>query len=134
MIKLPTIIFVITISVLAVIHIIALELYLYWEFLWLDIPMHLLGGSAIALGVFAAHDFIKQFPKRLLYPIPVLLTVLTVALLWEVYELGIGIPIEDDFEVDTIVDLIMGMLGGVIGYVVAYSVSTFDIDREYESR
>ena len=50
---------------------------------------------------------------------------------WEVYELGIGIPIEDDYEVDTIVDLIMGMLGGVLGYVVAFSVSSLNLDHDY---
>lgn len=123
--------FLISASVLAVIHVIALELYLYWQHLWLDIPMHMLGGATVALGIFALHDFTKKFPSRLLYPIPVLLFVLLVALSWEVFEIEAGIPIEANFAVDTMTDIIMDMLGGVIGYVVAYSISDFDIEQEY---
>ena len=130
MLKLPTIFMVISASILATVHIISLQLFLYWKHLWLDIPMHALGGAVIALGVFTLHDLIPKFPKRLLYPIPVLLFVLLVALGWEVYEIGIGIPVEDDFEVDTAIDIIMGMLGGVIGYIVGYSVSTLDLDED----
>lgn len=133
MLKLPTIFFLITASVLAVVHVIALQLYLYWQYLWLDIPMHMMGGAMVALGVFALHDLIPKFPSRLLYPIPVLLFVLLGSLAWEVYEIQIGIPIEPNFKVDTIVDLIMDMLGGVMGYIVGYSVSELDLElNKYE--
>jgi len=131
MLKLPTIFMLIAASVLATVHVISLELHLYWKHLWLDIPMHALGGAVVALGIFTLHDLMPHFPRRFLYPVPVLLFVLVVALAWEVYELGIGIPIEDDFEIDTIVDIVMGMLGGIIGYVVGYSVSTLNLDRDY---
>lgn len=130
MLKLPTIFFLIAGSILVVIHILSLELFLYWKYPALDIPMHALGGAVIALLFFTLHDLIPRYPSRLLYPIPVLLLVLLVSLVWEVYELQIGIPIEEDFEIDTITDLIMGMLGGVMGYVVGYSVSTLDLDEE----
>lgn len=128
---LPIVFFLISASTLAVIHVLSLELYLYWQYLWLDIPMHMLGGATVALGVFALHDLISKFPSRLLYPIPVLLFVLIVALAWEVFEIEVGVPIEANFAVDTMIDLIMDMLGGVIGYVVAYSISNFDIEHDY---
>lgn len=117
---------------LVMIHVVALELSLYWKYLWLDIPMHALGGSVLALSLFAISDAFPRFPKRLLYPIPVLLLVLVGALFWEVFELGAGFPVEDDQGIDTAVDLIMGMLGGIIGYVVAYSVSSLDLDNDFE--
>ena len=85
MLKLPTIFFLIAGSILAVIHVISLELFLYWKYLWLDIPMHALGGAVVALGLFTLHDLWPRYPKRLLYPIPVLLLVLLVAMGWEVY-------------------------------------------------
>lgn len=128
--KLPTIFFLIAASILATVHILAIELFLYWRYPILDIPMHVLGGAVVALGLFALHDLFPKYPKRLLLPIPVLLLVLLVSMAWEVYELKIGFPIEDDFEIDTITDLIMDMLGGIIGYIVGYSVSSLDLDEE----
>lgn len=92
--------------------------------------MHMLGGSVIALSFFAVADAFPRFPKRLLYPVPILLMVLAVGLAWEVFDLKIGGPIEIGVALDTIVDLIMGILGGVVGYVVGHSVSTFDIGTE----
>lgn len=130
MLKLPTILFLIAASILAVIHVVSLELFLYWKHQWLDIPVHALGGAVVALFFFTLHNLLPKYPARLLYPIPVLLLVLLVSLAWEVYELLIGIPIEDNYEVDTIVDLIMGMLGGIMGYTVGYAVSSLDLDEE----
>ena len=130
MLKLPTIFFLISGSILAVVHYISLELFLYWHYRWLDIPMHALGGAVVALFIFTVKDLRPKYPARLLYPIPVLLLLFLVAMAWEVYEIGIGIPIEDDYEIDTITDLIMGMLGGIIGYIVGYSVSSLDLDQE----
>ena len=42
--------------ILAVTHIISLELFLYWRYWWLDLPMHILGGSVVALGMWVAHS------------------------------------------------------------------------------
>lgn len=116
--------------VMAIVHVLAIELSLYWTYLWLDIPMHLLGGAVVALGMFTAHDLIRDFPVRLLYPIPVLLVVLMVSLGWEVFEIYAGVPIEANFAGDTIVDLVMDMLGGIVGYIIGYSLSSLDLDEE----
>ena len=116
--KMNVILFLIASSILATVHIISLELFLYWRFLWLDIPMHALGGAVVALGAFAFSELGFPFLKRYLHLVPVLALVVVAALVWEVYELGIGIPIEDDFEIDTITDLVMGLVGGLIGYIV----------------
>ena len=111
-------------SVLALIHIISLELFLYWRFFWLDVPIHALGGAVAALGVFALYDLGFPASKRYLKLIPVLAFVLIVAFMWEIYELKIGIIIEDDYEIDTIIDLGMGLLGGFIGYIVGNRMQT----------
>ena len=119
MLKLPTIFFLITLSVLAVLHIVALKLFLYWRFPWFDIPMHLFGGAVVALGIFTLHDLLRSFPARLTYLIPVLLFTIMIALAWEVFQLQIGKPIDDDYVLDTIIDVLLGATGSVIGYYIA---------------
>jgi hypothetical protein len=123
MLKLPTVLFLISLSFLAVVHIIALELFLYWRFWWFDIPMHFIGGSVVALGLFTLRDLRLPIPARYLRAVPVVLLVIVVAMLWEVYELFIGVPIESDYVVDTLIDLSMGILGGLVGYSIGTSLN-----------
>ncbi|MFT5849727.1 MAG: hypothetical protein ACI9H6_000542 [Patiriisocius sp.] len=122
MLKLPTVFFLISFLILAVIHIIALQLSLYWAFSWFDIPMHFFGGAVVALGIFTLNDLRIVVPDRWLYTIPVVLLVILVAMVWEVYELLIGIPIEANYVVDTVVDLVLGALGGLVGYSIGTSI------------
>ena len=122
MLQLTTVIFLISLSLLAVLHVISLKLFLYWRFWWLDIPMHLFGGAIVALGVYTLYDLRLFVPKRYLQLLPLLLIVFAVSLSWEVYELFIGIPIEDSFVPDTITDLSMGLIGGAIGYSIGKSL------------
>ncbi len=123
MLKLPTIFLLITFSFLAVIHIIALELFLYWRFWWFDIPVHFIGGVVVALGVFTLHDLRIVIPARLLQLVPVLLLVILAAMVWEVYEVLIGVSIEGDAILDTLTDVGMGILGGLVGYAVGTSLN-----------
>ncbi len=122
MLKIPTVIFLICFALLAVIHIIALQLSLYWAFDWFDIPMHFFGGAIVALGVFTLNDLKIVVPDRWLHVSSVVLLVFLVAMVWEVYELLIGIPIESNYLVDTITDLCMGTLGGLVGYSIGTNI------------
>lgn len=122
MIKLNTWFFIISASVLSVTHYLALELALYWQFSWFDIPIHALGGAVVALGVFVLYDFSVPLPRRWLRIVPVICFVFIIALIWEYYEVLIGIPIEPDHELDTTMDLLLGLLGGVVGYFVGTSL------------
>mgnify|MGYP006914907401 FL=1 len=123
MIKLPTILFLISFSMLAVIHVIALELFLYWSISWFDIPVHFLGGSVVALGLFTLHDLRIYVKSRHLRPVPVVFIVLLVALAWEVFEIAAGVPIEANYVIDTLTDISMGILGGLVGYSVGTNVN-----------
>ena len=118
-IKLNTMFCLVAASVLAVVHVLSLQFFLYWHYLWLDIPMHALGGAVAALAVFVPYDFGAPLPRRWLQPLPVLLLVLLVALSWEVYEIMLGIPFGEDYVADTASDLGAAMLGGVTGFLVA---------------
>jgi hypothetical protein len=109
-----------TLTTLAVVHISATKFFLYWKYLWFDIPVHFLGGVCVALGLSALPFFrIYVFEK---YRTPLVYTagVLTVGVLWEIFEVTSGIMIIDEtFVSDTTLDLTMDVLGGLVGYAVA---------------
>jgi hypothetical protein len=121
MLQLTTIVFLIAFFTLAVVHNIATELFLYWHIWWLDIFVHGFGGAIVALGLYTLRD-LRLFPNTLLKPVPVLCLVLVAALLWEAYELLIGIPIESDYIFDTVIDICMGLFGGVLGFIIGHNL------------
>ena len=121
MLQLTTILFLISLSVLAVLHVISLQLFLYWHFPWLDIPMHALGGITVAFGLFTLYDF-KVIPRRLLYFIPVWLLSLVAIFGWEVFKLYAGKEIDDEFVIDTVTDVVIGSAGSIVGFYIARSL------------
>ncbi len=122
MLKLPTVMFLVALIVLATIHLIALNFFLYWHFFWLDIFVHGFAGAIVALGIFTVADFWPRFSHRWLNFIPVVTVVLVVGLAWEVFEIWNGIMIEDNFLIDFTIDLIMDIFGGTIGFLVGRAV------------
>lgn len=111
---------------MAVTHILALEFFLYWRYLWLDVPMHILGGVVAALGVFVLSDLRAPIPQHWFKFWPVLISVLVIAILWEIYEIKIGVLILDNYRLDTAADLSFGLLGGVIGYLIGSKLKNFE--------
>jgi hypothetical protein len=126
MLKITTVLFLVFFSSLALLHFIALKLFLYWHFPWLDICMHFFGGVIVALGFFTLSD-LRLYSSSFLTLTRILLLVFFVAGTWEVFELYAGIPIEDDYIQDTIIDLCMGLLGGAIGFYVAKRLSNNEL-------
>lgn len=95
---------------MAVTQVYALEHYWYWTYWWLDILMHGVGGVVIGL-------LVTLFMTRRLWLI-VALTLL-VGMVWEVFEVSIGISIsEPNFLFDSTVDLVMDLLGGAAAYAI----------------
>jgi len=121
MLQLTTIIFLIAFSTLAVAHNVAVHFTLYWYFWWFDIPMHLFGGVVLSLGFFTLRD-LHLFQNRYLTFLKTLSLVLGIALIWELFEHVIGVPVEADFVLDTLTDLCMGLLGGAFGYILGNSL------------
>lgn len=90
------------------------RLHLYEEFIWLDIPMHLLGGFLLA-GLFGSFALYKK--KKPSYVLMISLFFI-VASSWELYEYFIRQVTERSWYglFDTIKDYCMGALGATIGY------------------
>ena len=99
----------IILCIIAFLHFVATEFYLYLAVTWFDIPMHFLGGVFLA-GVF----FVFRGKSIRL----ALLWVLGIGILWEIFELCIKVTFLADgmkYALDTGKDLVLDILGGWIG-------------------
>lgn len=106
--------------IISFIHYFAAIYGLYWAISWLDILMHFLGGlliGLIVLFVFFTSEKI-DFPKenRLMVIIFSISLVLVVGLLWELWELYVGIANLFTDSADTIMDLVMDIIGAIFAY------------------
>lgn len=126
MLQLPTLYFLLSSSILAITHVLALELFLYWRYWWLDIPVHFLGGIVAGLGLYVLRDLRVLDRSFSISLIKVLACVFVVAVAWEVFEYSIGYPVIEFFWSDTLIDLAMGLLGGLVAYTVASSSSKME--------
>lgn len=102
------------IALIGAIHILALKLYLYWLFPWLDVFMHFGGAMWVAL---AAMWLFSSVHRKLTF-MRVLIIIIAVSVGWELFELWGGIPREANFAFDTSLDLLMDVVGGITGYAV----------------
>lgn len=111
--------FLITFITLGMVHVLATQFHLYWKYVWLDVPIHMLGGICIAFGLPLVRCFGVRIPERLRGLVPTLLTVLLIGILWELYEILIEAPVgKEGFVLDTLVDLSMDLLGGGLGFYI----------------
>lgn len=111
--------FVTTIT-LGIVHIVSLELYLYWQYPQLDVPVHILGGVMIAFAVFSAAELFAWFPERYLALTPVVLFVLIIGLVWEFFQIYADISLlGPGLGWDIVGDLICDVIGGTLGFAIA---------------
>jgi len=102
---------------IATLHIFALKFSLYWVFWWFDIPVHFLGGVFVAL--FALWFFFESGYVQLSRSIKHVAlvaggSIILVGISWEIFELFAGVPIEENFVLDTAIDLTMDALGAIV--------------------
>ena len=98
-------------SLLAILHTWALSAFLYWKFVWLDVPVHLLGGLTLGMVLIAVLQVFRPW---------VFVGLMFVVVIgWEVFELSIGIPREANFYFDSALDVLMGAVGGTVAYFLA---------------
>jgi len=115
------------IALIAILHILAIEFYLYWTLWWFDVLIHFLGGLWIGLSVLwfvFLSGYVTRF--QLQYTNALILTLLSIIIVavgWEVFEFFVESPLEENYMFDTITDLIMGTFGALSGY--AYVVSNY---------
>lgn len=114
-----------TLLVIAVVHTVSINFFLYWKYVWLDIPMHVLGGVACALGYATLPFFGVKFSEVHTSLFWFLSFTLLIGLVWEVFEYCAGVSrIETDFIFDTAFDFGMDAVGGILGYVLIKNLNT----------
>jgi hypothetical protein len=124
--RLPTILLFITSLVLAVSHALALQFSLYWQYVWLDVPMHLLGGIIVGLALVVARDMrVPLVPSELRLYHAIALAFL-IGIIWELFELWGGLAMARNYAFDTTLDLVMDVFGGLSGYYVGVRARQLD--------
>ncbi|HWO07599.1 MAG TPA: hypothetical protein VNM40_03370 [Candidatus Paceibacterota bacterium] len=115
------------VALIAAVHITALQWSLYWHYVWLDVPVHFAGGLWIAL----ITSWFLLRTRTTAEMKTVFAVVILVSVAWEIFELAAGVPIEENFALDTSIDLTMDILGGLCGFFVAHKVA--DANRMVQS-
>jgi uncharacterized membrane protein len=108
----------------SILHYTALKLFLYWSTDWYDILMHFLGGFLIGLIVVSLIQRIENRDQgtenKILLFTAVILSVLSVGLVWELWEIFIGFTDVLKDRADTILDLIMDLIGATASIFYYY--------------
>lgn len=110
--------------VLAIAHMAAQRLYLYWTYRWLDIPMHFLGGVWVGLAALWLWYYSGLARKEGAQPRrPYLVALgggLAFGILWECYDFAVWFFGKGSFPVnyvpDTMLDITMDVLGAAAAY------------------
>ncbi len=117
----PTSLFLFILIILTF-QVIAEHFYWYWRIWWFDMPMHFAGGLWIGLSVlwfvFVSGRFKKKIQHNTLSAFAVgIFSVLTIAILWEVFEYIVQIlfPQGTPYDLlDTLSDIFWGFVGGTV--------------------
>ena len=107
--------------VIATLHLVALEFFLYRLYPWFDIMMHFLGGifiSLSALWFFFESEFVSLKKTYTRVFLTAIVSIVAIGVGWEIFEVVAGIPIEENFILDTTVDLAMDIVGMLAGFFV----------------
>ena len=115
--------FLVSFLAFAAVQFTLLKLFMYWRYPSVDIPMHLVGGVIVGLGVFAARDLHVPLFTYFTKPRRAILVVFVVAALWEGFEYATGMSrVERNFLRDTLADVALGLLGGLVGIWIGRSL------------
>lgn len=110
-------------ALIAVLHFIALEFFLYWIFPWFDLLMHFAGGFLVAcIGLWGLSRVHKSVLSKRQALITTLSVVIIVGVGWELFEYLAGLTRKDEYVLDTTGDLVADIIGGLSAYrAITYS-------------
>lgn len=103
---------------LAILHKMAIVLFLYWTTDWFDILMHGLGGWTLGLlflFFFYTSGFFKLDSSHPFYVFVITVgSVLIVGLFWELWEIFVGLTDVLKDRLDTVADIVMDIIGAIL--------------------
>ncbi|MEK7150364.1 MAG: hypothetical protein AAB736_02035 [Patescibacteria group bacterium] len=112
----------IIIALIASLHFLAFQFYLYWRLWWFDSLMHFISGLWVAIAFFWAFfqsghvNIIKNNKKSSL--IVAIVSSFAIGIMWEIFEYSSGAVLASgsDYIFDTISDIFFDLIGGLAGY------------------
>lgn len=111
------------IVMIGLVNVLAAQFYLYWRFLWLDMPMHFLGGVWIGfavLWIYYLSGRFKDIPENRRYVLYVYslagAVAVVIGVFWELFEFSVDVFVSfnefNGFQ-DTISDLVFATIGAL---------------------
>ncbi|MBI2618129.1 hypothetical protein HYW58_01620 [Candidatus Kaiserbacteria bacterium] len=102
---------------IALLHAAALEFFFYWTYDWLDILVHFLGGMFISLSALwfffeSGYVNLKKSVRNVF--LASIGAIIIIGIGWEIFEVLAGIPMEDNYALDTAIDMVMDILGALV--------------------
>lgn len=98
-------------------HLLAIEFYLYWVFVWFDVLVHFFGGALVALTAFwflFAARIIPRIPSTVsALLVSALAATLFIGIAWEIFEYTINAFSATNYLLDTAADLIADVVGAL---------------------
>ena len=108
---------------------------LFFHIWWYDIPLHFLGGLAIAMAVLYVYYFAGLFapvaaPRR--FFLLALIAAIVVGIIWEIFEYvsGFTFTTGDKYVLDTLKDMGMDILGALVAYIYYMRHYNFFLTKE----
>jgi len=101
----------------ALLHLIAVRFYLYWNISWFDSVVHFFGGFFVSgLFLYLLDRFLAE-NKNVKFK-SVFMFVLTVSMVWEFFEVSYGITSFNDtnYVAHSFLDIIFGLIGSFFAY------------------
>lgn len=95
----------------------------YYQYPYLDMPMHLLGGFVAALAAYATIvtlDSVSISAEKSL--VGVMCAVLAIVIGWEVFEQLWNVTEDAGLSMDTMSDMLFGLVGGLVGWCAATTI------------
>lgn len=98
---------------LAGMHLFFLEYYWYWQYVWIDVIPHFIGGMWVV-------SFLWWWHRRVMsrgnpHPMHLIYATLVAGIAWEIFEYTIGFTQGKIVFLDTSIDLFVGVAGAVVG-------------------
>lgn len=111
-------------TISAALHFLAVEYYLYWAYWWYDVLLHFsvgfTGGLSLYWGFFETGLIFKAPKTRAFCIVAVTLGVFAWGVAWEVFEYAYGITdSHEGYVQDTVNDLILDTSGAVLAALIA---------------
>lgn len=106
--------------VIAILHFIASMYYLYFEWWWFDIMMHVFGGIFIAGSAlwFLKYEVPARFQRRVPPFLFAFVSIAVIGVMWEWFELLTGMYSAVNYTLDTTLDLLSDVAGMLIAYTI----------------